>query len=156
MSLITVMLLAKSSDIRSTFHSNMRSESGLNKLIENKDYPSTAITKAYKGLAETMLAEYAFLPTTKLSHFNAGKKKIEAAVKSSPNSAEVRYTRLMVQLNAPSMLGYDDNIDDDIKIFTQKLKVEVKDKSWQIKFVKNLLAAKYIEDKHTKKLKTLL
>lgn len=150
-----ITTLLNSKDIRKSFHDSMFSEKGLQEIVDNKDYTDNAITKAYKGLAESMLAEYAYLPTTKYSLFKAGKKKIEAAVKSSPNSAEIRYTRLMVQLNAPSMLGYDENIDSDLNYFVKRIKSEVKESYWRAKFVKNLKSCSNITAEQKKKLQNL-
>lgn len=142
-------------DIRKSFHDSMNTEKGLNSILKGTDFENTAKTKAYKGLAEAMLAEYAFLPTTKISYFNAGKKKIEAAVKSDSRSAEIRYTRLMVQLNAPSMLGYNDNIKEDLKYFTENIRSEVSEVYWRNKFVANLKACSYITSDQKDQLKKI-
>jgi len=50
---------------------------------------------------------------TKISYFNEGKNEIEQQINAHPELVELKFIRLMVQLNAPSFLGYSENIDKD-------------------------------------------
>ncbi len=94
-----------------------------------------------------MMAEYVYLPTTKLKYFNKGKKKIEESILRQPDNPELRYIRLMVQMNAPSMLGYYKDIQKDLDFFVSNKQHFKGDKSWLKIFARNLLHAKYIKDK---------
>jgi hypothetical protein len=120
-------------------------EEDLKKIISHDGYRNSPLTKAYKGLSETMMAQYAFMPTSKLRYFNNGKYKIESAIKAEPSNPELRYIRLMVQLNAPSLLGYNDKISDDLNFFTINTPKFALDKKWRILFTDNLLKTKYIK-----------
>ena len=76
----------------------------------------SALGKAYKGLLISTLAEYAFWPNEKLSHFSEGKKMIEAAITENKNNAEIRFIRMLVQCKAPSFVGYHDQIPSDLQL----------------------------------------
>lgn len=67
----------------------------------------------YLGYLQTVWANHTFNPVNKFSTFNKGKKNIEKAIKKNPNDIEIRLIRLAVQKNAPSFLGYNDNINED-------------------------------------------
>lgn len=68
---------------------------------------------AYLGVSHTMKANHVSSPVKKLSHFNKGKKMLDEAVTLLPDDIEPRFLRLTVQLNAPSFLNYNRNIEQD-------------------------------------------
>lgn len=68
---------------------------------------------AYKGMSLMLKAKYGFNVYSKWNNFSRGKAFIETAVSKEPLNAEVRFLRFCAQTNAPSFLGYDDNIDAD-------------------------------------------
>jgi hypothetical protein len=68
------------------------------------------------------LAKYMYNPLAKLSAFNVGKKGLEAALSMDSSSIEVRYIRLTIQDNVPSILGYSGNIKSDRRFLIQHLK----------------------------------
>lgn len=74
------------------------------------------VAKAYIGTLESILAAEQGNPFSKLSWFNKGKKKIEEAIKSSPDNAEIHFLRLSVQQKAPGFLFYYSDINKDKKI----------------------------------------
>ena len=142
-------------DIRSDFHKGMFEEDKLTSLSESKSYGNSNLTKAYQGVSKTMLADYMFLPTSKLIYFNEGKSLIEKVIKNEPNNPEYRYLRLLVQLNAPFFLGYNGKIDSDISFFTTNLVSFKLSKYWKLKFIENLLAAEELNDHQEAKIKAL-
>ena len=54
--------------------------------------------------------------------FKEGGKKLEAAIKAAPNNVEFRFLRLMIQENAPKIVGYDENIKVDSESVKANLK----------------------------------
>jgi len=71
--------------------------------------------EAYEG---TLLMKKAGLipkPKAKLSSFKDGHKKLEQAIGEEPKNAKYRFLRLIIQENAPGILGYKDQIDEDSK-----------------------------------------
>lgn len=82
---------------------------------------SIAIERAYKGVASAMYAAVLYNPADKLSHFDQGKTWLESAIEMDKWNPEIRFLRFCVQANAPFMLGYDDNLEDDANIILQGL-----------------------------------
>jgi hypothetical protein len=72
-----------------------------------------AIEQAYLGGFQAIWAKHAVNPLKKLASFNNGRQAIEAAVEKEPFNVEIRCIRLSVQNNAPSILGYTGNIEED-------------------------------------------
>ena len=150
------LCLHASADIRADFHQPHKlSESELEAILENNSYSNTPVTLAYKGMCETMLAQFAFLPTTKYSYWVAGKEKIEKAIQLAPNDAEVRYVRLLIQLNCPSFLGYNDAIDQDLALFTSKITNQGFSQKQINTFVLYLSNAEHITSEQKQKLNAL-
>ena len=55
-------------------------------------------------------------PGQKLSMFKQGHKLLEAAISQEANNPEFRFLRLMIQENAPKVVGYSNNIIDDARL----------------------------------------
>lgn len=108
---------------RTQFHTGS-SEENLQNLIKlgptEEDPTNINIISAYKAVCETMMASHAFLPTSKLNYFHTGAKQLEGIIKETP-VLEVRYLRLLVQLNVPKMLNYNDDIDSDLKFVVDNI-----------------------------------
>lgn len=107
-------------------------EEYLTKEIEVEEEFNRNTIMAYKGACQSMMARFVVSPFTKMKHFNEGKSLLEGSIAHEHNVDNV-YLRLLVQLNAPGMLGYDEDIDSDL-IFLQEhvkksnLSLEVKEK----------------------------
>lgn len=134
-----VFSVSHASNIRSDFHNGMFEEDKLEDISDATSYPNSNLVLAYKGVCKTMLADYAYFPTSKLSYFNDGKAEVEKAITKQPNNPELRYLRLLVQLKAPFFLGYNSNIDGDINIFVKHLPKYNLSKYWKLKFIENLI-----------------
>ena len=102
------------SKIHDELENIMKSEKQLSFHIEHIGNNSSPELIAYRGLFKTAYAEHVFWPGTKLSYFNEGKEDIEQQISTNPDIIELYFIRLMVQLNAPSFLGYNDDMDDDL------------------------------------------
>jgi hypothetical protein len=76
---------------------------------------SNAVMYGYQGAGETIYAQFSANPYTKLSRFNTGKAKLEAALTKQPQSMELHYLRFTVQCGAPSFLGYNTQLAADKK-----------------------------------------
>lgn len=75
---------------------------------------SNPIYLGYLGGFQTIRAKHVFNPLKKLSTFKEGKKNLELAIIKEPQSAELRFIRLSIQKNAPSFLGYSNQMETDI------------------------------------------
>lgn len=84
----------------------------------------TGIEIGYYGVVESILATHTYDPVKKISYFNAGKNKLEKAIQHLPHNTELRYLRLMMQLNAPTILGYTSNIEMDRNYIIATIEVQ--------------------------------
>lgn len=80
-----------------------------------------AVLWGYHGIAKTLLGKHAFNPVNKVSYFNKGKRILEAALSVAPDNVELRYLRLTLQENVPSLLGYSDKITEDRAFIRSRL-----------------------------------
>ena len=55
-------------------------------------------------------------PGQKLSMFKQGHKLLEAAISREAKNPEFRFLRLMIQENAPKIVGYNNNVADDARL----------------------------------------
>ena len=55
-------------------------------------------------------------PGQKLSMFKQGHKLLEGAINQEVKNPEYRFLRLMIQENAPKIVGYNNNITDDARL----------------------------------------
>lgn len=77
---------------------------------------TNAATGAFEGALLMRKAGTLSVPAKKLATFKEGYKRLEAAISKSPDNAEYRFLRLMIQENAPRSLGYYKNINEDSQI----------------------------------------
>ncbi len=81
----------------------------------SKPYLNIHTARGYYGAGKIIMAKYYYNPYSKLKTFNEGKGFLEAAIKADYANAELRFLRLSIQKNVPSLLGYNNNIEDDKK-----------------------------------------
>lgn len=68
---------------------------------------------AFEGALLMKKAGLATNSKNKLNLFKSGRKKLESSVSNDYKNAELRFLRLMVQENAPKILNYHSNINED-------------------------------------------
>ena len=107
--------------IRTAFH-EIATESQLDEFIENTEEKNCKEAQPYLASAIMQKAKYAFFPTSKFRYFNQGKELLENFIDAYPHNLEARYVRVLVQRNIPSLLGYKDNIESDIKFINLYIK----------------------------------
>jgi hypothetical protein len=71
------------------------------------------IKDAFLGAMTMRRAGIGGNPVSKLKLFKQGHKLLEAAIKQDPNNVEYRFLRLMIQENAPGILGYKNDEEKD-------------------------------------------
>ena len=146
---------ANASHSRAMVHDSWASKAKLEIAIDSLEKRNDALSLAYLGMCESMMASHVSWPGTKLDYFNEGKKKIESACLKNFWNAEIRYIRLMVQLNAPSFLGYNSNVETDFDFFCKYLKLEKTSSEWKLKFIDELLKIKKLSKTKVRKLEEL-
>ncbi|MDQ8003241.1 MAG: hypothetical protein REI64_00500 [Pedobacter sp.] len=75
----------------------------------------SAFVIGYKGATKMIMAKHVFNPITKLNYFNTGKKMLNKAIEKENNNVELVFLRYATQVSAPSILGYNSNIEADKK-----------------------------------------
>lgn len=73
----------------------------------------SAFVIGYAGATKMIMAKHVFNPITKLHYFNAGKKMLNKAIAKENSNVELVFLRYATQVSAPSILGYNNNIDAD-------------------------------------------
>lgn len=71
---------------------------------------------AYEGALLMKKADLLKAKKDKLKVFKEGREKLEKMIAASSKNAEFRFLRLQIQENAPKILGYKKNLDDDKSI----------------------------------------
>src|SRR6185312_878917 len=69
--------------------------------------------QAYEGALLLKKAGAIANKKDKLATFKAGKRKLESALEKDSSNTEYRFLRLMIQENAPKILGYHNNLEKD-------------------------------------------
>lgn len=124
------------------------------KHINEKSLP---VMRGYKAMAEFVMIRHTFNPFSKLSHFNQGRRELDAALLSEPGNVELVFLRFATQVNAPSFLGYNANIKDDKKILFDYATSQQpnEDPDLKNKIVTFLLKSKHVSGVEKKALKQL-
>lgn len=60
--------------------------------------------------------------SNKLKEFKAGRQKLEDVLNKNQDNAELRFLRLIIQENAPKILGYNKELKDDHKYIVANFK----------------------------------
>jgi len=84
-------------------------------LAQLKGMPKTALTQAYAGMAQAVMAKSIFNPLLKLSRFFSAAKKIDNAILMEPDAIEIRFIRYVLQKNTPTYVGYNQYLGEDTK-----------------------------------------
>jgi len=80
------------------------------------------LRQAFMGAMLMKRAAFIGAAGVKLRYFKEGHKMLESAIKQSPDNAEYRFLRLMIQEHAPGVLGYKDNIPKDCEYIRKSYK----------------------------------
>ncbi|NQX91361.1 MAG: hypothetical protein HRT74_04365 [Flavobacteriales bacterium] len=80
-----------------------------------------SLKKGYEGAATACLAEYGINPFAKLNLFKDGTAQLEGAIKTDPTNPELRFLRLTIQLESPSFLDYQSEIEQDTALIQSAL-----------------------------------
>ena len=79
------------------------------------------IMMGYKGCVYALMSKHSGNPFSKLSYFNDGKKLLENAIGLDSVNAELRFLRITMQVNLPSFLMYNENIEEDKTLLISQL-----------------------------------
>ena len=80
------------------------------KIVKNPE----PLLKGYVGAVNIAMSKHSPL-LDKRNYLKTGTGLLESAIKEKPNTLELLFLRMTIQINLPSFLGYDDNIESDKK-----------------------------------------
>jgi hypothetical protein len=84
-------------------------------------YPELAVSQGMKATAQLMLAKYMWNPLHKFNQFQEWKPHLEEALVKEPNNPDLRFFRLSIQYNVPSILDYKSEMEQDASIIIRAL-----------------------------------
>jgi hypothetical protein len=142
-------------DFREDFHTKELNRENVEEMLAKYANENSPVDEAYLGVCTAIMAQYVFLPTTKLRSFYSGKDKLDTSIEVDQENGEQRYLRLLIQLNAPSFLMYNSDIDSDLKVFIEDVKSLNIDPKWSVVFINNLLKGKKLSDQQIQELEDL-
>ena len=82
-------------------------------LVKDITKDSSPVLIGYKGAALAIEAKSQKGIPNKIEAFKEGKDYIEYAIEKDSTNIELRFIRIGIQENAPKILGYNNNIDED-------------------------------------------
>jgi hypothetical protein len=94
----------------------------INEQLELVKKTDIAEKNAFEGTLLMRKAGLVFGAPQKLSLFKEGHKKLENSIAHDTANVEYRFLRLMIQENAPRMLGYKSNINKDCEMIRRNYK----------------------------------
>lgn len=109
---------------------NEDSRASLAEQLSQSEGLDPVIRKAYLGATKTLLAETYFSPWSKYSQFVDGKNLLEEAISQDPDNVEYRYLRFLIQIKAPSFLGYDEHLQQDYLAIKQAMSISSERDLW--------------------------
>jgi len=152
---INVSTATNNNSFREDFHNNDLNKENVERMIASYSSDNSTVDQAYLGVCQAIMAQYVFLPTSKLKSFYDGKDLLDESIEENKDNGEQRYLRLLIQLNAPSFLFYNKNIDTDLEVFMEDVRDQNIDPEWSVIFIDNLLKGKKLSKQQIEEL-TLL
>lgn len=105
----------------------------------------------YRGSATMMMAQHVSNPFSKLSYFRKGKNMLDEAISADQKNMELRFLRFAAQTEAPAMLGYRGEIEEDKKLILHALPAS-DDRSLKQLIIGFLVKSDFLEKEEKEKL----
>lgn len=81
--------------------------------LKVEDTEADPLMKGYLGVLTIARGTHRINPFARLGTFNDGVDILEAALAGDPNSVELHFLRLSIQVNVPGFVGYDEQRTED-------------------------------------------
>jgi hypothetical protein len=109
---------------RTAFYKAMESESKslVDAQISELNSAPANVKNAFMGAMIMRRAGIGGNPASKLKLFKQGHKLLESAIAGDPNNPEFRFLRLIIQENAPGILGYKSDEERDSEFIRKSYK----------------------------------
>lgn len=117
--------------IRNLFEQNIQKEKELLSMIEVCKNSACDDITPYYAVAIMKKAEHAWNPMKKMAYFKEGKNMLETFINEHPKNIEARYVRWLTQKKAPSVLGYNSNLKEDLQFVEKNISKSDIEKDYQ-------------------------
>ncbi|MFT3750863.1 MAG: hypothetical protein QM768_21295 [Agriterribacter sp.] len=109
---------------RSNYYKIIASENleSINAQIELVKNSGEKYKEAFEGALMMKKAGLLKGAPNKLKEFKAGRQKLEEVLEKTKDNAELRFLRLIIQENAPKILGYHKELEEDHKFIVTNFK----------------------------------
>ena len=109
---------------RSAYYKAMQGDNKdlVNAQLKELNSAPPELKDAFVGAMTMRKAGISGSPTTKLHLFKIGHKLLENAISKDPKNAEFRFLRLIIQENAPGVLGYKNDTEKDAEYIRKSYK----------------------------------
>ena len=101
---------------------NMKGCDYLQELINKCESKHDPHILGYKIANDLFRSKHYKNPVKKYSVFKKSSNKLDSLIQRNPELVEIRLLRYLVQYNAPSILGYNNNIDIDYQLIMKNIK----------------------------------
>ncbi len=108
---------------RAGVHEKWAAEAGLASLdsLPTETPSDSALSFAYRGAFRTLMGKHAFWPHSKINHVRRGMSLLDRAVGIAPESARIRYLRLMSGYYLPGLFQRGDEVRADFMALSRLL-----------------------------------
>ena len=140
--------------IRSLYQKAAVEKNACEKLINQLDpveVETNPLLFGYKGSATMMMAQHVSNPFSKLSYFHKGKNMLDEAISVDLENMELRFLRFAAQTEAPAMLGYRGEIDQDKNLILASLPAS-EDESLRQLIIGYLIKSEFLDTQEKEKL----
>lgn len=127
---LSILVVIASSFSKSEFYKAMDSGDKTTIEILEKKIATASVTndqKAYYGAILMKSSEFQKTAGEKLKKFKLGHVLLEEMIAKNPKNIEYRFLRLMIQENAPKIVKYNTNIEEDASFIKDNLNQAVKE-----------------------------
>ena len=141
-------------DVRNLYQQAAVEKSACEKLINHlssTEVETNPLLFGYKGSATMMMAQYVSNPISKLSNFYKGKNMLDEAIQVDQENMELRFLRFAAQTEAPAMLGYRGEIEQDKKLILNSLPTS-NDEALQQLIIGYLVKSEFLDKQEKEKL----
>ncbi|MBK6444044.1 MAG: hypothetical protein IPF81_01625 [Bacteroidetes bacterium] len=109
-------------EARKAFEGALEDENKTELLLDNLSGTlSDPVLIAYRAATEALMGKFSYLPWNKYSWCKQSMTTFREAVAADPGNIEIRYLRIAIQINLPSILNMSGDIVEDKKNILQNL-----------------------------------
>ena len=99
----------------------------LHNLSKNCNPKLEPVEFSYNIISHLMECNFILNPLLKYTIFKDSTQQLDSVIRLNPKYIEIRFLRYLVQLNSPTLLGYNTNLDNDYKFIIDNIYSENED-----------------------------